>query len=268
MKPLAGSTGFARRLLRLLLVSGVVLALSLSLNACNGEPTTTIIETPTTIPTNSSVPSPTIVPTSTSIISIFSQMPDQINPQARYVIFLHGRLVEEQGTQNPTDPRFGPYDYAGILNTLAMDGDQVISEERTANTDALEYVDYVVEQINTLLDAGVPPENISVVGFSKGGYLTILVSSQLDNDRINYVILASGCQVASLEEDESIVFHGRVLSIYEASDEYGLSCQEIADRSPKPLVFEEIRLDTGLAHGEFYLPRDKWIIPVLEWIQK
>ena len=208
---------------------------------------------------------PVWMPGSTN--SIFSKIPEQIDPRAHYVIFLHGRLVEEQGTQNPTDPRFGPYDYAGILNALAVDGNQVISEVRTANTDP-QYTDHVVEQINTLLDAGVPPENISVVGFSKGGYITILVSSQMDNEWVNYIILAGGCRVASLEEDESIVFHGRVLSIYEASDEYGLSCQEIADRSPESLIFEEIRLDTGLAHGEFYLPRDEWVIPILEWIQK
>jgi hypothetical protein len=88
-----------------------------------------------------------------------------------------------------------------------------------------------------LLNAGVPPENITVVGFSKGGVLAILASSQFNNDRVKYVILAGSCAVDSLEADPSIVFHGQVISIYEASDKYSQSCQQIADRSPQPLVF-------------------------------
>jgi dipeptidyl aminopeptidase/acylaminoacyl peptidase len=200
--------------------------------------------------------------------SIFSQIPDQIDPQALYVIYLHGKLVEDQGPQNPTDPRFGLYDYSGILNALAADDNQVISEVRSKYTDSLGYVDHVIKQINTLLNAGVAPDHISVVGFSKGGAIAIFVSSKLNNDSVKYVILAGSCQVASLEQDKDIIFNGQVLSIYEASDEYGQSCQEIADRSPKSLVFKEIRLDTGLAHGEFYMVREEWLIPVLDWIRK
>ncbi len=208
---------------------------------------------------------PVWMPASTR--AIFSQMPEQVNPQARYVIYLHGRIVEEQGPDNPTDPRFGVYDYSGILNALAADGNQVISEVRPRYTDSLEYVSHVVEQVNTLLNAGVAPENITVVGVSKGGAIAIFVSSELDNDQVNYVILAGSCQVSSLEQDKNILFHGRVLSIYETSDEYGQSCQEIANRSPNS-AFKEIRLETGLGHGEFYLPRDEWLVPVLDWIRR
>jgi Tol biopolymer transport system component len=207
---------------------------------------------------------PVWMPTATK--AIFSAIPEQIDTQAHYVIYLHGKIVEDQGAQNPTDPRFGIYDYSGILNALAADGNQVISEVRPANTGP-EYASHVVEQINALMNAGVPPENITVVGFSKGGALAILASSQLNNDRVKYVILAGSCLVDALEQDPSIVFHGQVLSLYEAGDEYGQSCQQIADRSPSS-IFEEIRLDTGLAHGEFYLPRVEWMVPVLDWIEK
>jgi hypothetical protein len=199
--------------------------------------------------------------------AIFSQMPGTINPAARYVFYLHGRLIEDQGAENPVSPDFGQYDYTGILDALAVDGNQVISEVRPSNTDAAAYAARVAGQIETLLAAGVPPENITVVGFSKGGVIAILVSSQLEQAGVNYVVLAGACSVDVLEEDEGIVFHGRLLSIYEASDEYGQSCQEIASRSPESLIFAEIRLETGLAHGEFYQLRDEWIIPVLEWIQ-
>jgi predicted esterase len=264
MEMSTGRAKLTQNILRLMLASGVVLTLI----ACGGKSTAAPPAISTTLPTSTSIPSPTIIPISTLTDSVFSAMPKQIDPKARYVIYLHGKIVEDQGAQNPTDPRFGLYDYAGILNALAVDGNQVISEVRKANTDPVEYAGHVVEQINTLLNAGVPPENISVVGFSKGGAITILVASQLNNERVKYVILAGSCQVDSLEQDKSIVFHGQVLSIYEASDEYGQSCQEIADRSPQTLVFEEIRLDTGLAHGEFYLPRNEWLLPVLDWIRK
>jgi hypothetical protein len=202
-----------------------------------------------------------------SSMSIFNHLPEKIDPQAKYVIYLHGKIMEDKGLQNPTDPRFGLYDYSGILGALAGDNNQVISEVRPANT-GVEYASHVVEQINLLLNAGVAPENITVVGFSKGGALAILASTQFTNEHVKYVILAGSCSVDVLEQDPSIVFHGQVLSIYEASDEYGQSCQAIADRSPKSLVFKEIRLETGWGHGEFYLPREEWINPVLDWINK
>jgi acetyl esterase/lipase len=40
-------------------------------------------------------------------------------------------------------------------------------------------------QINTLLKAGVPPQNITVVGASKGAGMTILVSDLMKNKDIN-----------------------------------------------------------------------------------
>jgi predicted esterase len=222
--------------LRLLLVGGIFIGL----NACTGRLTSG---------------------------AVFLQMPETIDPQARYVIFLHGRLIEEQGVESPVDPFFGSYDYSGILEALAVDGNQVISEVRPLNTDAMDYAAHVAGQIETLLEGGVLPEHVTVVGFSKGGVITIRVSAQVENPQVNYVVLAGACAIDALEEEEEIVFHGRFLSIYEASDEFGQSCQEIADRSEESLVFEEIRLDTGLAHGEFYLPRDEWILPTLEWIR-
>ena len=49
----------------------------------------------------------------------------------------------------------------------------VISEQRPRNTDVEEYAGKVTGQITALLDAGVPAENITVLGASKGAAIAI-----------------------------------------------------------------------------------------------
>ncbi|HVR29020.1 MAG TPA: hypothetical protein VMS86_05740 [Thermoanaerobaculia bacterium] len=73
-----------------------------------------------------------------------------------YLIYLHGRIVEEQGVR-PTHPRFGVYEYEAILARLAEGGLQVTSEVRPPNTDPIEYAQTVAGQVQSWIDAGVPP---------------------------------------------------------------------------------------------------------------
>ncbi len=42
--------------------------------------------------------------------AIRSQVPDSIDLNARYVFYLHGRIIEVQG-RRPTHPEFGVYEY-------------------------------------------------------------------------------------------------------------------------------------------------------------
>ena len=77
-------------------------------------------------------------------------------------------------------------------------------------------------------------------------------------------MLLASC-VEDVLYDQSLTIAGRVLSIYEASDEMGLSCQPLFSRSSRASVFKEIRLETGLAHGEFYIPRPEWVDPTVKW---
>jgi hypothetical protein len=67
--------------------------------------------------------------------SIRSDVPAQPRPDARYLIYLHARIIEEQGTPRPSDERFGPYEYQQILDTLAASGAEVITEQRAPGTD-------------------------------------------------------------------------------------------------------------------------------------
>src|SRR5688500_1970134 len=96
---------------------------------------------------------------------ILNDVPTQVHPGARYLIYLHGRIAEEKGIR-PTDERFGVYEYPQILDSLAASGAQVISELRPRGTDFRAFGSHVAEQVRRLLAAGVPAERIAVVGFS------------------------------------------------------------------------------------------------------
>jgi len=111
--------------------------------------------------------------------------------------------------------------------------------------------------------AGVLPNHITVVGMSKGGAIAILTASLLQNDQVRFVLLP-GCSDEILVDSE-LTLAGRVLSIYEAADEMAFSCQPLFKGFSGASVFEEICRTTGLAHGEFYMPREEWIEPTVRW---
>ena len=58
---------------------------------------------------------------------------------------------------------------------------------------------------------------------------------------------------------------GRILSLYDESDEMAGSCQRLfAPGMPT----REVKLKTGLRHGLFFRPRPDWIDLVTEWALK
>jgi pimeloyl-ACP methyl ester carboxylesterase len=195
---------------------------------------------------------------------IISEPPEQIAPDTHYVFYLHGQIVQEVGPR-PTHPRYGLYDYPLILEALAAGGITVISKRREPGTRPEEYAKLVAKQVKELLALGADPGNVTVVGFSLGGVITIRTSSLLDDTDINFVILA-GCW-DWIEDEPKIRLHGHVLSVFEESDQT-TSCDELAERAPQPLSFEEFSINTGKEHGAFYLPNDEWLDPVLAWIQR
>ncbi len=151
------------------------------------------------------------------------------------------------------------------LEALAVDGITVISERREPGTRPEKYAKLVAKQVKELLALGADPRNVTVVGFSVGGVITIRTSSLLDDTDINFVILA-GCW-DWVENEPKIRLHGHVLSVFEESDQT-TSCDELAERAPQPLSFEEFSINTGKEHGAFYLPNDAWLEPVHDWIQR
>jgi hypothetical protein len=197
--------------------------------------------------------------------TVLRVVPEHPDPRAHYVIYLHGRIIEDQGPR-PTHPDWGIYEYQQILDTLAAPGLTVISEQRRPATDMDQFAEHVAGQVRKLLAAKVPAESIAVVGFSKGGGIATRTSALLRNDKVNFVFLGA-CGNGDFS-GSTLDVRGRILSIYEASDEIGRSCAQLFAKSRGTGERKEVKIETGKHHGEFFEPRKEWTDPLLAWIQK
>lgn len=197
--------------------------------------------------------------------SVHDQPPPSPDVRARYVIYLHGRIIEDQG-RRPTHATWGTYEYQQILDKFAADGLVVISEQRPPLTDMDKFASHVADQVRALLRAGVPPEQVSVVGFSKGGGIAMRASALLRNPRINFVFLAA-CGDGDFD-GVNIEVWGRILSVYEASDEIGRSCQSLFAKPGATGERSELRINLGEEHGTFFRPHHEWLTPALRWVHE
>jgi hypothetical protein len=198
----------------------------------------------------------------TGIGAILPAFPKTPDPGRRYLVYLHGRIVEEQG-RRASSPEFGAYDYDGIVQALAGSGTVVIGEIRSKDADPQASARHVADEVRRLLAAGVPARSITIVGASKGAVIAMLASTALPDPDLGWVLLAS-CNDAIGRQFE-ISLHGQVLSIFESSDEIGGSCSGFFARSPELGRHDEVRLETGLRHGFLYRPLAEWVEPARTW---
>lgn len=196
--------------------------------------------------------------------TVHPSLPERLDSAARYVIYLHGRIIEDQGPR-PTHEQWGTYEYQRILETLSAGGVTVISEQRPPATDMDAFAEKVAGQVRALLSAGVPAEHITVVGFSKGGGIATRASALLKNDKVSFVFLAA-CGSGDFSKVDRDV-RGRILSIYEETDDVGRSCAQLFAKSTGKGERKEIKIETGKGHGAFYQPRKEWTDPVLAWVR-
>lgn len=194
---------------------------------------------------------------------IHDSFPDVVNAQDRYVIYSHGLIVE--GTDpKPVHPEFGIYDFPAIKSAIFQDGGfHLIAHHRPKGTDVRAYVDTLESWVRKLVDAGVAPDRITLVGFSRGAQLTAYASSRLRSLGIGTVLMGV-CSNGDLRGTPPVILGGRVLSIFETTDVV-TSCSGLAERS-RPVSFEEIAITTGRKHGAFYRPLPEWIDPLKRWI--
>jgi acetyl esterase/lipase len=195
--------------------------------------------------------------------SVHSDLPSRPDLEARYLIYLHGRILEEQG-RHAVSPDFGPYEYDATLQALAARGFTVISEVRTADP-GLSYASRVASQVRALLRAGVPVSRVTVLGASKGGHLALAASAQLGEDDLNLLILA-GCGPDS--EALGPRLRGHVLSVYDEADRFHPSCRETFARAPHLRAKKEVVLKLGLDHGLLYTPRKEWLDLASDWARR
>jgi hypothetical protein len=195
--------------------------------------------------------------------SLLAEFPTQINANEKYVFYSHGFIVE--GTNpTPINPRWGKYDFPEVKKALSDEQYNLIAYHRAKGTDPRVFAKKLAADINKLTENGVPYRNIYLVGFSRGGAITVLTSNEVASDNMNIIILA-GCS-RFIKNNIELQAYGNVYSIYETSDGVG-SCQFLIDRSEHVKEFEEMSISTGKEHGAFYNPLPEWVVPVKAWIK-
>jgi hypothetical protein len=194
---------------------------------------------------------------------IHQHVPDQPDGTRRYLFYLHGLIVEMAGVR-PKSEEHGYYEYQLILEELAGEGFIVISEARPQGTEIKTYAEHIVSQIKQLLAGGVPPENITVAGASKGGIISAYVSTMLREQGINYLFLAGLFEKCLT--DATLKLYGNVLSIHDRSDKLSITPALYFQRSAGLGRFKEIVLSLDVGHGLIYRPYRQWIDPFLAWL--
>ncbi len=206
----------------------------------------------------------------------YKDIPPSIDTSQKYIFFLHGLIVEKKGP-HAESKKYGRYEYYNILKAFSDRGFIVISEARRRGTDIQQYASKVADPIRTLMAAGVAPERITVIGYSRGATITLRTSSILGEPKVNFVVLA-GCGHGKYKKKYQKRFEefvkpiapdlrGRFLSIYDDSDKISGSCQKAFDLAPEGLEYDEKELKTHLGHGLFFTPREDWLDIVVEWVK-
>ena len=184
--------------------------------------------------------------------------------KSNYLFFLHNRFTEDFPLQ-AVHKEYGRSEYTESLEVFRKAGFIVLSEKRPTGTDVFSYAKKVVKEIDSLLKSGVNPNHITVAGLSKGGYIAQVISTLLANPEVNFVFIGSFRQ-QDLTNMPQINFCGNILTIYEKSDEFGVSAIRRKETSKlKVTRFKELELNTNLKHGFLFSPLPEWVIPVINW---
>jgi len=199
---------------------------------------------------------------------IYTSLPKKINKSSRYLFYLHGRIIEEQGA-HAVSPDYGSYEYLSILDTLSHHGFMVISEVRPKNTKEELYAEKLAMQIDSLLKKGVAAKNIYVLGASKGAYITLLTSKKVQNKFVNYAVMGvCSREDAGYWDANKAEPCGNFLSIYEVSDPFGGSCDFLLAHVACTSGFQEVMLNMNNKHGFLYKPYAEWVNPLVDWATK
>jgi pimeloyl-ACP methyl ester carboxylesterase len=188
---------------------------------------------------------------------------------ARHLIYLHGRIVQEQQSARPHHARFGYYELDSILAAFRKHGLSASGEIRPRSATVSDSANLVVEEVRGLLGSGVPAEHVTVVGASMGARIALVASTRLQNPRVRFCVLGACLSetVRSLFAEEGKRPRGRVLSIREESDESTADCPGWTKEmeAETPIGARELVLATGLSHGFLYRPLPEWVNAVVEW---
>ena len=181
-----------------------------------------------------------------------------------HIYYLHGRINEEQG-RNAVSEKFGKFELDEILKQLNVNNSVIHCEIRTKDTDVKIYATKISREIDSLINSGIPPKNITIVGASKGAIIAMNISN-INKHNINYVFLAGNNDYQ--EKNNDWKFHGQILCIYDLSDDIaGKNYNYWKEKPNYSTIFEQLEIKTNLGHGFLYKPLKEWINPTKEWIK-
>jgi dienelactone hydrolase len=193
-----------------------------------------------------------------------SDVPRAPKVDAKYIIYLHGVGIEKVGIARADE------DYNGIVKALQARGFIVISEVRSLDTKPNVYGKKVAGQVKALIDKGVPPKSITVVGYSKGGMIALMAAAESDYQDVNYVVMAGCFQKGKkfynlYANNVAPKMKGRILSMYDAADPKFGTCQDFFAAAGNKVSSKEIRFETGQGHSLFRKVSDQWMNPLADW---
>jgi pimeloyl-ACP methyl ester carboxylesterase len=190
----------------------------------------------------------------------------------RHLLYLHGRIVQEQQKPRPYHPEFGYYELDQILAAFRERGFEVKGPLRPRAATTSEAADAAVAEVRSLLRSGVPADHVTVVGASMGGIISLLAAARLQAPQVRFCVLGVclSSNVKRLLAEEGHEPRGRILAIREKTDDLTVDCDPWSRTDPPraPLVAREIVLDTRLRHGFLYRPMPEWLDPVVAWAMR
>src|SRR5436190_1868154 len=167
---------------------------------------------------------------------VLSDLPSQIDPRARYLIFIQGPAAGEP-----------------VANAFALRGFDVVTERRKPNPDPFDLARKASAQVRKLREAGVLSPRISIMGFDQGGAAALVASVLLADQDLSYVVLA-GCgldeRFTRFANQLADQMTGRILHLWEKTDQQAESCQ-LAFAKAKLLDSDEKLLSNGGGHEMF-----------------
>jgi hypothetical protein len=155
-------------------------------------------------------------------------------------------------------------DHEGIVQSLSDMGFAVSTLATTGETDAT-YARRVAREVRALLDQGVAPEDITVVGAGTGTPVAVLASAATGHRRVNFVLLGDCDPQMKNDYPGGFRMAGRVLGIRDAADADSDSCRPLWTGAPRVSARQDLVLNTRFGEALFDAPRIEWTQPLMEW---
>jgi hypothetical protein len=200
---------------------------------------------------------------------IITTLPDEIDASASWVFFLPDEIVTPDNPV-PSHPELGDYEYAEIANQFLAGGFTVITRPRETSEHPYLVAGEIIEQIRTLLDAGVPASRIGLVGARQGAAIAVLVTTKLPLPDMQVVLLSLCTDVFIdfwIQQNELLA--GNVLSMYASGNDDRVSCLRYIEHSRPHGVaqYREIVFPASEGQGFHFKPRAEWMLPAIAWLR-